>query len=320
MFAWSKTAFVFPGQGSQEVGMGKGMAEQYPEAAALFAQADAALGFSLSSLCFNGPENELNDTINTQPALYVCGLATLHALQAECAEARPALIAGHSLGEFTALAAAGALSFEDGLRLVRERGRLMKQADEQSPGAMAALLGLDASEVREICARAAQETGGVLVLANDNCPGQIVISGDDATLDVGLNLAKEAGVKRAVRLPISIAAHSPLMEPASHQFRQTLDKTEFHPPSVPVYANLSATPLEDVNAIRGELGAQLTGGVRWTESIQAMTAAGVETFVELGPKDVLTGLLKRIDRSKTGVALNSVDSLCQFVARASQAE
>ncbi|RMG87586.1 MAG: ACP S-malonyltransferase, partial [Chloroflexi bacterium] len=185
MINWEKTAFVFPGQGSQVVGMGKDLAEAYSIARETFENADDILGISLSTLCFEGPEESLNDTINTQPALYVTGIATLRALQQEVPEAVPAFVAGHSLGELTALTAAGALAFEDGVRLVRERGRLMKAAGEQNPGAMAALLGLDTEAVLEVCEKASQQTGGVLVLANDNCPGQIVISGENTAIDAG---------------------------------------------------------------------------------------------------------------------------------------
>ncbi len=309
MVDWSTTAFMFPGQGAQAVGMVQDFAEAYPVARQTFEQADDILGFALSKLCFVGPDEELNDTINTQPALYVSGIAILRVLQEAHPGARAAYVAGHSLGELTALAAAGAMSFEDGLRLVRERGRLMKEAGEKSPGAMAALLGLDAEVVRDICAKAREQTGGVLVLANDNCPGQSVISGDDATLEQGLVLAKEAGAKRAVRLAVSIAAHSPLMGPAAEDFRKALDATTFHPPQMPVYANVTAAPLTSVESIRDELGSQLTSSVRWTESVQAMIAAGAQQFIELGPKDVLSGLLKRIDRSVTGVSLNGVPVL-----------
>ncbi len=218
------------------------------------------------------------------------------------------------MGEFTALAAAGAVSFEDGLRLVRERGRLMQAAGTKRPGAMAAVLGLDAPQIREICAQASQQTGGVLILANDNCPGQSVISGDSATLEVGMQLLSEAKAKRVVKLAISIAAHSPLMESASAEFRQVLAATQFLTPGVPVYGNVDASPIADVDAIRHELDLQLTNSVRWTESVQAMVAAGADTFIELGPKDVLVGLLKRIDRSTSGKAINSVESLQKFAA------
>ncbi len=311
---WTKVAFVFPGQGSQTVGMSKDLADAYTIVRQTFEQADDILGFALSNLCFDGPEDMLNDTINTQPALYTAGIATLRALQTELPSAVPSFVAGHSLGEFTALAAAGAVSFEDGLRLVRERGRLMQAAGTQSPGAMAAVLGLDASVVREVCIRASQQTGGVLILANDNCPGQNVISGDDATLEVGMQLLSEAKAKKVVKLPISIAAHSPLMESASAEFRQVLANTQFTTPRVPVYGNVDADSLRNVDAIRRELDLQLTNSVRWTESVQAMVSAGAEVFVELGPKDVLTGLLKRIDRSKSGKAINSAESLQKLVS------
>ncbi len=316
MVDWSKTAFVFPGQGSQVVGMGKDLVEKYAVARQTFEQADSILGFSLSRLCFEGPEDDLNDTINTQPALYTCGIAVLRALQSERPDIRPAFVAGHSLGEFTALAAAGAIAFEDGLRLVRERGRLMKEAGTKSPGAMAAVLGLDTPAVTDVCSRARQQTDGVLILANDNCPGQTVISGDDASIEVGMKLASEAGAKKVVKLAVSIAAHSPLMESASAAFREVVHATPFQAPSVPVYGNVDAIPLSDVAGIQREVDLQLTHSVRWTESVQAMSAAGAELFLEFGPKDVLTALLKRIDRSKAGRALNSVENLNKFLAEA----
>lgn len=314
MIDWTTTALVFPGQGSQVVGMGRDLAATYPEAAALYQQADDLLGFALSTLCFEGPEEELNDTINTQPALYVAGMATLAALRAELGDIQPRFAAGHSLGEFTALAAAGALTFEDGLRLVRERGRLMKEAGDKSPGAMAALLGLDADAVRQLCAEASAAVGGVLVLANDNCPGQIVISGENETLDKALEMAKAAGAKRAVKLAVSIAAHSPLMESAAASFRAVLAQTPFQTPNINVYSNVNAAPLDSADAVRAELDAQLTQSVRWTESMRRMIADGASQFLELGPKDVLTGLLKRIDSSRSGVALNSAKALQDFAA------
>lgn len=313
MTDWNKIAFVFPGQGSQTVGMGKDLAEVYPVARQTFEEADSILGFGLSDLCWNGPVDDLNDTINTQPALYTSGMAILRVLQTELPGAAPAFMAGHSLGEFTALAAAGALSFPDGLRLVRERGRLMKEAGIKSPGAMATPLGLDADAVRELCARARQQTGGILVLANDNCPGQTVISGDDETIEAGMVLAQEAGARKVVKLAVSIAAHSPLMEPAAVKFRQTLANTPFHAPQVTTYGNVAAAPLESVDAIRDELDRQLTQSVRWTESVQAMSAAGVETFVELGPGDVLCGLIKRINRDTKRIPLNSAEGVAQFI-------
>ena len=189
----------------------------------------------------------------------------------------------------------------------------MKEAGMKSPGAMAALLGLDAPVVTEVCARASQQTGGILILANDNCPGQNVISGDEVTIEVGMTLAKEAGAKKVVKLPISIASHSPLMESASEAFQQVLADTAFRQPKTQVFGNVNAARLQDVDAIREELNLQLTHSVRWTESVQAMIGAGAEVFLELGPKDVLTGLLKRIDRSKSGKALNGVETLQKFL-------
>lgn len=315
MIDWVKTAFVFPGQGSQEVGMGADLVEAYPEANAIFAQADEILGFSLSTLCFQGPAEELNDTLNTQPALYVMGVAILRVLGAALKnELRPAFVAGHSLGEFTALTAAGALSFTHGVRLVRERGRLMQEATRRSPGAMAAVLGLEADTVRTLCAEASQRTGKPLVLANDNCPGQLVISGDQETLNIALPLATERGAKRVVPLAVSVASHSPLMESITGDFRAALDNTPFTAPAIPIIGNVNAAPLNTVEDIRTELGAQLTSTVRWTESVAAMQQAGIETYIEMGPKDVLSGLIKRMDRTASRVTLNSAANITVFLA------
>lgn len=314
MVNWSKTAFVFPGQASQEVGMGKDIAEQYPAAREVFAQADAILGFALSRLCFEGPEEALNDTVNTQPALFVCSIAILRALEAENPAAQPAMVAGHSLGELTALTAAGALSFEEGLRLVQERGRLMKEAGERNPGAMAAILGLETAQVRDICQRASEQTGGVVILANDNCPGQLVISGDVRAVEAGIELASAAGAKRAIKLAVSIASHSPLMESVVGEFRSLVSQVTFHTPVVPVYGNVGAAPLSDAAAIQHELAIQLTQPVRWTESVQAMIRDGTACFVEIGSKDVLTGMIKRIDRGVERVTLSNTLTLREFTA------
>lgn len=307
------TAFVFPGQGSQVVGMGSDVAQAFPVARQMYEEANDVLGISISSLCFFGPEEDLNNTFNTQPALYVTSLAILRALETELPEIRPAFYAGHSLGELTALAASGAMTFADGLRLVRERGRLMEEAGKQNPGAMAALLGLNADVVEEVCRKAEETTGQTLVLANDNCPGQIVISGAVEAVDAGIVLAKEAGARRAVKLPVSIASHSPLMQAASDSFREALDTIEFSQPSAPVYANITAAPLETPDAIRAELTNQLVSRVRWTDTVQNLVKDGATTFVEIGPKDVLSGLNRRISSEITSVSLNSETAIREYV-------
>lgn len=316
MIHWTKTAFVFPGQGSQLVGMGADFAAAYPVARQVFEQADSLMGWAFSRVMFDGPEDRLNDTAMTQPALYVSSIAMLRALQQELPDAHPAFYAGHSLGEFTALTAAGALAFEDGLRLVIRRAELMRDAGQHSPGAMAAVLGLDAAAVRDICQQASAQTGGALVLANDNCPGQVVISGDMTTLDVSIPLLTAAGAKRAVKLAVSVAAHSPLMASAASAFVKAVQETPFTTPQVPVIANVSAKPLESVMDIRLELQDQLTQAVRWTESIEHMVAEGCALFVEIGAGDVLSGLIKRINRTASRATVNSVDALHKLVTQA----
>ncbi len=313
MTDWQKTAFLFPGQGSQEVGMGKDFAESYDVARQIFQEADEILGFSLSTMCFAGPEEELNETINTQPALYVTSIAILRTFQDLNPSAQPAFVAGHSLGEFTAFTSAGVLDFESGLRLVRRRGELMQQAGDDNPGAMAALLGMDTDAVQEMCAKISEATGKPLVLANDNCPGQVVISGDSEALDKAVEEAPSLGARRAVKLAVSVAAHSPLMASASAEFEKAIQATTIHAPQIPVYANVTAQPLTDVEAIREEMQKQLTQSVRWTETIQAMISAQADTFVEIGSKDVLSGLMRRIDREANRVTLNSVEALQAFL-------
>jgi [acyl-carrier-protein] S-malonyltransferase len=290
-------AFIFPGQGSQFVGMGRELAT-FPEAQQVFAQADEVLGFSLSRLCFDGPEAELNDTINTQPAIVTHSVATLRVIEARTDfQERLALVAGHSLGEFSALVCAGSLSFPDALKLVRERGRLMKLAGEQHPGAMAAILGLDRATVETVCSEAAQATEQPVQVANDNCPGQIVISGDKTALDKAAELARaQRGKVRP--LAVSIAAHSALMTGAAHEFRTALELAQWAEPRVPVIANATARPAWRQSVV-DLLVAQLTSPVRWTESVQFMIGKGVTHFVEVGPKDVLCGLIKRIDAAVT---------------------
>jgi [acyl-carrier-protein] S-malonyltransferase len=304
----SQTAFLFPGQGSQHVGMGQDLYEVNPEARATFDQADKVLGFALSELCFNGPEETLKDTINTQPAIFVTSVALLRALESNGLQA-PGFVAGHSLGEYSALVAAEAMDFVSGLQLVRERGRLMKEAGERSPGGMAAVLGLETEVVDEVCRQAREETGGVIQVANYNSSGQIVISGDFKARDVAVELAKAKGAKRVVTLAVSIAAHSPLMECITDEFREAVEAVEFQGPTVPVVANVSAAPLESVEAIREELAQQLTSPVRWVESVRYMIGQGITELVEIGPKDVLTKLMRRIDKSVQAMSVGDVTAV-----------
>jgi len=312
------TAFLFPGQGSQEVGMGQELAQAYPIARQTFEEANDVLGVALSDLCFTGPEDQLTDTINAQPALLTAGVAILRVLQQELGErltatpaGGPTFVAGHSMGEYTALVAAGSLTFIDGLRLVRERGRLMKLAGMQSPGLMAAVLGLEETVVAATCAEVSAQ-GGIVQVANDNCPGQIVISGDKAGMEAAMDALTAAGARRVKPLAVSIAAHSPLMQPAAEALQAAIAATPLAPPLVPVIGNTTAQPLTTVEAIQAELTAQLTGSVRWTASMQFALQAGITTFVEVGPGDVLVGLIKRIDRSATRWSINSPASVQEY--------
>lgn len=310
---FATVAFVFPGQGSQVVGMCQDIAAAYPVVAETLQEANDLLGYDLGKLMFDGPEDALNDTVNTQPALYVASIALLRVLQQELPDAKPAFTAGHSLGEFSALTASQALPFADGLRLVRERGRLMKEAGVQNPGGMAALLGISLEKATQLVQAASEKTGHPVVVANDNCPGQIVISGHQDALDRAMGAAKEYGAKRAVPLAVSVATHSPLMVPAKEAFSEFIHAIQFDEPHIPIYANVSAQPMHSVEDIYTELEAQLTSTVHWTQSVQNMIAAGVTTFVEIGPKDVLTGLLRRINRDTIGKNINDLSSLRAFL-------
>lgn len=286
-------ALVFPGQGSQQVGMGQDLYEQYPTARTIFEEADRVLGIGLSKLCFGGPESELSATVNAQPAIVTVSTALLEVLRQKLDyELTPVFVAGHSLGEYMALLAAKVLDFPATLRLVRERGRVMQEAGERQPGAMAAVLGMDATALQEICA----EVGDVW-LANDNCPGQIVLSGDKRALERALQLAMQRGARRTVPLAVGIAGHSPLMTAAAKAFAPTVATLGLSRATVPIISNVTALPLLEPTEIREELVSHLTSGVRWADSVRYMIAHGVRTFVEIGPKSVLCSLIRQIDRS-----------------------
>ncbi len=308
-----RTAFLFPGQGSQELGMGQTLAQEYPTASGIFQQADQSLGFQISQLAWNGPEDDLNDTLNTQPALLVHSVAALRVIQETMPDFQPAYVAGHSMGEFSALVAAGALSFQEALSLVRRRGELMKAAGQSSPGGMAAILGLDIPTLDEICAQAS--TGDQIVqVANDNCPGQVVISGERSALERAMAACSEAGARKVVPLAVSIAAHSPLMLHAQEDFNQAVAAAPITTPKIPVIGNVNAKPLRTPEEIRADLQAQLTERVRWTETIQFLLEQGVDTFVDVGTGSVLTGLVKRINRKTRRLSLGTPEDFESLLA------
>jgi len=292
------TAFIFPGQGSQAIGMGKDLAAQYPVAQQTFEEADSILGFSLSKLMMEGAADELNDTVNTQPALFIHSLAAYRAFSHLYPDLKPAALAGHSLGELSALCVSGALSFEDGLRLVRKRAELMKRAGELAPGSMAAILGLDTHILDTVCqeASAPQE---VVQVANDNCPGQVVISGSKPAVDRAMLGAKSAGAKRALPLAVSIAAHSPLMAPIQQEWTEAVDAANFSTLQLTVIGNVHALSLTDERSARADIIAQMQSRVRWTESVKYLVSIGINTFVEVGTGTVLGGLVKRIAEGMT---------------------
>ena len=301
-----KLAFLFPGQGAQAVGMGKALADAFPEARDAFATADRVLGFALSNVCWNGPAEELKKSVNTQPALLTHSIAALRLVEA--AGLTPAYVAGHSLGEYSACVAAGALSFEDALTLTRTRGRLMYEAGLARPGAMAAVLGLAAAEVEAACAEAAPV--GIVRAANLNAPGQVVISGEPAAVDAACERAKAKGAKRAIKLEVSGAFHSPLMEPAAKGLSEALAKVTFRDARCPIVSNAWAKPVQKAAEVRGALEAQLLASVRWEDSMRFLLAqGGVEGFVELGTGKVLRGLLRTLDAKAPSWNVEDPESL-----------
>jgi [acyl-carrier-protein] S-malonyltransferase len=301
-------ALLFPGQGSQAVGMGADLATRFPQAREVFAEADDALGFALSDLAWHGPESELTATHNAQPALLTHSVAVYRVLESRLGEVGVLCAAGHSLGEFSAHVAAGTLAFADAVRLVRRRGELMFRGGQERPGTMAAVLSLDPERLAEVCA-GASTADEVCVPANYNAPGQVVISGDIGAVERAEVLADRAGARRVIRLNVSGAFHSPLMATAEAGLAEALAEIGLRPPAVPVVANVDAEPVRDAEAARHMLVRQLTAPVRWDDCVRTMRRMGAVRFLELGPGQVLTGLLKRIDREAIGQAIGNADEV-----------
>jgi [acyl-carrier-protein] S-malonyltransferase len=304
-------AYVFPGQGAQWVGMGRDLCENFDAAKAVFEQADETLGFPLSQLCFDGPEDELWQTINAQPAIVAVSFACLKAVNDMGSSNQlppPTFVAGHSLGEYTALAAVGVLDFADAVYLARERGRLMHEAGLKQPGGMVAIIGLDETSLAEVC----NQTG--IRVANINCPGQLVISGDEENLTKAVDLAKSSGASRAIRLQVSGAFHTPLMQPAVDGMSEIIAGLSFRQPAVPIIGNTTAEPLTTGEQVKTELLKQLCNCVQWQRSIEYMVDKGASTFIEIGPGKVLTGLIKRINRDVKLINIGNVEAVKNLVS------
>ncbi len=308
----SKTAFIFPGQGSQAVGMGKSLFEEYSQAKRCFEEASDKLGMDMAKLCFEGPKQELDRTEMTQPALLTVSVAALRVLESETG-LKPALLAGHSLGEYTALVAAGVLDFGDAAVVVRSRGRFMQKAVAEGEGAMCAVIGLEVGVVTDICDKASKSDEPV-VAANINSPGQVVISGNARAVERATDLAKEHGAKRALKLPVSVPSHSPLMTEAAQRLSKELEKLRCGKFSVPVVTNVEAEPLTDCDRITELLTRQLTSPVRWVEIVERLGHEGVERVVEVGPGRVLCGLVKRIDKGLCVVNFGSAEDIGEVSA------
>jgi [acyl-carrier-protein] S-malonyltransferase len=304
-------AFLFPGQGSQAVGMGKCLYENDLQARALFENADATLGWFLSRMCFEGPEDLLKQTENTQPALYVCSAAAVEVLRGLGVE--PSCVAGHSLGEYSALYAAGVVDFETGLRLVAARGKAMAEASRNSPGAMAAVIGLGIAKLDEVCVVASNGTGPVVV-ANDNCPGQVVISGTRQSVERACDLARAEGARSAIPLPVSGAFHSPLVHDAREVMEEELANAVFREPRCPFVSNVTAEPVQDPEAIRWNLIEQITSRVRWVESVRGIAAMGLTAGLEVGPGRVLAGLVRRISPEMAVYAAGTMESISRVLS------